>query len=162
MRDRGAWLLAIAVLAQVLAVVAFAGVREVALHTGREIVLKTIPVDPRDLFRGDYVVLRYEISDLPNCYTSGDIYVRLRQDGEIWRAAGWSTDLADAASDGSVVMKGRITHSARSRCEVAYGIESYFTPEGQGRDIERLRGELKVRVVVDGLGAAAIKGLVLP
>lgn len=39
---------------QVLAVLVFAGVREVTLRTGTEVVLQTVPVDPRDLFRGDY------------------------------------------------------------------------------------------------------------
>ena len=35
---------------------------------GQEILLKTAPVDPNDLFRGDYVNLRYDIStiDLTN------------------------------------------------------------------------------------------------
>ena len=34
------------------------------LTNGQEIRLKTVPVDPRDLLRGDYVVLRYDISQL--------------------------------------------------------------------------------------------------
>ncbi|MCQ1534778.1 hypothetical protein FTO70_03535 [Methanosarcina sp. KYL-1] len=38
--------------------------KEYTLRTGTEVVLKTVPVDPRDLFRGDYVVLNYEISTL--------------------------------------------------------------------------------------------------
>src|SRR3989304_6996399 len=45
------------------------GVREYRLHAGtifkgNVVLLKTIPVDPRDLMRGDYVVLRYEITAL--------------------------------------------------------------------------------------------------
>ena len=32
--------------------------------TGTEILLKTAPVDPRDLFRGDYVTLSYEINTI--------------------------------------------------------------------------------------------------
>lgn len=38
--------------------------KEYTLRTGTEVILKTEPVDPRDLFRGDYVVLNYEISTL--------------------------------------------------------------------------------------------------
>jgi uncharacterized membrane-anchored protein len=38
--------------------------KEYTLRTGTEILLKTEPVDPRDLFRGDYVTLNYEISTL--------------------------------------------------------------------------------------------------
>ena len=32
------------------------------LANGREVVLEVIPVDPRSLFRGDYVVFGYDIS----------------------------------------------------------------------------------------------------
>jgi uncharacterized membrane-anchored protein len=35
------------------------------LRDGTEVTLQTRPVDPRDLLRGDYVVLRYDISQLP-------------------------------------------------------------------------------------------------
>ena len=34
------------------------------LRTGQEIILKTVPVDPRDMFRGDYMTLNYPISQL--------------------------------------------------------------------------------------------------
>lgn len=33
--------------------------------TGERIVLKTVPIDPRDLLYGDYVTLRYEIEEIP-------------------------------------------------------------------------------------------------
>ena len=32
------------------------------LANGREVVLDVVPVDPRSLFRGDYVILGYDIS----------------------------------------------------------------------------------------------------
>ena len=43
---------------------AFIAYKEYTLQTGKEVLLKTVPVDPRDLFRGDYVTLRYEIGTL--------------------------------------------------------------------------------------------------
>jgi hypothetical protein len=46
-----------------LAVLAYiAGEREHILINGKVIHLRTAPIDPRDLFRGDYVRLNYEIS----------------------------------------------------------------------------------------------------
>ena len=36
--------------------------RAAILSQGREIVIRTVPIDPRDLFRGDYVILRYGVS----------------------------------------------------------------------------------------------------
>lgn len=37
---------------------------------GEEILLETVPVDPRDLFRGDYVTLDYKISQIDGEYFS--------------------------------------------------------------------------------------------
>ena len=39
--------------------------RAAILRDGREVLLKVEPVDPRDLLRGDYVLLGYEISRIP-------------------------------------------------------------------------------------------------
>jgi uncharacterized membrane-anchored protein len=52
------------VLLQVLLLVGIIGYREYWIAVGEKIVLRTAPVDPRDLFRGDYVRLSYEISNL--------------------------------------------------------------------------------------------------
>ena len=37
-------------------ILGFVAYKEMTLQTGEEVVLKTVPVDPRDLFRGDYVI----------------------------------------------------------------------------------------------------------
>ena len=49
---------------QVVFLLGIVGYRETILTLGRTAVLQTVPVDPRDLFRGEFVVLRYEISTL--------------------------------------------------------------------------------------------------
>ncbi|SPE59973.1 exported hypothetical protein [Verrucomicrobia bacterium] len=40
-------------------------VQERVLATGKVILLETRPVDPRDLLRGDYLMLSYKVSDVP-------------------------------------------------------------------------------------------------
>ena len=76
-------------------IAAFVVTKEYTLRTGAEILLKTRPVDPRDLFRGDYVILSYDISR----FNAGDmqsslvrhfrvddqVYVTLDMDGEYSR-----------------------------------------------------------------------------
>jgi uncharacterized membrane-anchored protein len=42
--------------------------QEYALAIGKVILLETRPVDPRDLLSGDYLVLRYKISDVPGTF----------------------------------------------------------------------------------------------
>lgn len=163
------WFLAAAVL-QVLIIVGFAAAREATVRFGTEVVLQTVPVDPRDVFRGDYVVLRYEISSVELCEGApgSTVYLGLREEaGGVWGAGShpqaWS-ELAFAAEQGDVVIRGRVASGGFDfgRCQIAYGIESYFVPEGTGHRIERLAGRLRVRVAVDGDGQAVIKELILP
>lgn len=52
------------VLLQVALLVGIIAYRHYWVATGERIILKTAPVDPRDIFRGDYVDLRYDISQL--------------------------------------------------------------------------------------------------
>jgi uncharacterized membrane-anchored protein len=52
------------VLLQVALLIGIITYRQYWVATGERILLKTAPVDPRDIFRGDYVNLGYEISTL--------------------------------------------------------------------------------------------------
>ena len=141
-------------------------VHEHRLRTGREVVLQTVPVDPRDLFRGDYVVLAYPMSALdvsafgldPAWYTVGQtVYVLLRQEGRHAVPMGL---LLGPPSNGALFIRGQVTAVEGGRLRVEYGIESYFVPEGQGLLLERARGDtLEVVAVVDASGRAAIKAL---
>src|SRR4051794_36188355 len=58
-------LFGVAILIQCVLLVLMVADRMQILREGAEVTLQTEPVDPRDLLRGDYVVLRYDISQLP-------------------------------------------------------------------------------------------------
>jgi len=58
------WLLFGIVAFQICSISAFGMYQEFLLRTGTYITLRVVPVDPRDLFRGEYVELRYDISTL--------------------------------------------------------------------------------------------------
>ena len=85
------------VVAQVAGLLAFTGVREAALARGREVVLQTVPVDPRSLLQGDYAILDYEIARLPGHLADtpvGEVvgqvvYVGLREHRDVWYANGY-------------------------------------------------------------------------
>ncbi|WP_083875882.1 GDYXXLXY domain-containing protein [Caenispirillum salinarum] len=91
-------LVAAAMMGVLVAMIAW---RQWPLMTGREIVLETEPVDPRSLFRGDYVDLTYEASiltqaemPLPDVAPGQTVYVPLAgptEPGGGWRAAGVMT-----------------------------------------------------------------------
>jgi uncharacterized membrane-anchored protein len=140
---------------------------EIGLRTGREVLLKTVPVDPQDLFRGDYVVLSYDISRIdtsafgqaPNAFSPGaPIYVLLGLTGPYSVVSGIQRQ---PPKDG-LFLKGRVHDVNDSTVRVQYGIESYFVPEGQGRRLERLRDHrLDVRAAIDHAGTARIKSVLL-
>ena len=154
------------VLFQVLFLLGLVGYKEVTLRFGQTVVLETVPVDPRDLFRGDYVVLRYTISDLSGFanaweFHDGDtVYVHLEQKGDISEP----TEVAKRPRPGwDVFLKGRVARINPSDppiLHVEYGIESYFVPEGEGLEIQRAR-DLKVQVSVNRFRNPVIKGLIV-
>ena len=55
---------ALIVILQAALLVGMIGYRQHWVDTGQRVLLRTEPVDPRDLFRGDYVRLSYDISNL--------------------------------------------------------------------------------------------------
>ncbi len=123
------------------------------LKNGREIELKTVPVDPRDLLRGDYVVLAYEISTAvatdeeaaPWYFRRNQVvFVTLEQRRGEWSIAGVDTKPPE---DG-LFLRGRIRSASESRLRIEYGIESFFVPEGEGKKYEQARNRDRLWAVV--------------
>ncbi len=145
------------------------------LTNGREIKAAVVPVDPRDLFRGDYVTLGYGFSTgaevaLPEGARQGDtVYALLKSSGPAeWTLAAVSANEPDVSGDGEVVLKA-IVDSVRRGPQLdsatvgrlRYGIERFYVPEGTGRDLEVQVREKRVVAVlaVGGDGKVALKGL---
>ncbi|MGB9929038.1 MAG: GDYXXLXY domain-containing protein [Methanosarcina sp.] len=160
--------------------------KEYTLRTGTEVLLKTMPIDPTDLFRGDYVVLNYEISTLNPEELQAEhidfdyndrIYLALTlkegygtpkkiytnpPENEIYIAG----KVKDIFYDWNVDEAGNMIGDADiEELRVDYGIESYFVPEGKGLEIERDQGtgekNVTVKVAIDKHGNALIKNLLI-
>lgn len=146
------------------------------LAYGREVDLEVIPVDPRSLFRGDYVDLSYPISrlELPKGEKEprrGDtIYVTLCKGAAgKWEVVRSGVVPPEQTAPDEVVLKGRVTYAfaetstSAPAAMVAYGIESFFVPEGKGRELEDLVRDRKLSVIlaVDAGGKVGIKGLIV-
>jgi len=90
------------ILLQILILAGMIGYRYYWVETGEKIMLRVSPVDPRDLFRGDYVSLAYEISSLDLDRLSvkegfrpkEKVYVILEKEPDgTWKAAGLAKSL---------------------------------------------------------------------
>ena len=148
------------------------------LGAGREITLPVVPVDPRDLFRGEYARLGYDVSSVPLWLLEGPhpqanraFYVVLEKmpDGS-WQAVKMTSELPQGpGSPDRIALKARSSYAwpqdgpRETAVQVRYGIESYFVPEGQGRKLEALAREKKLAtlIAVDDKGNAAIKGILV-
>lgn len=141
-------------------------VQERARATGKIILLETRPVDPRDLLRGDYVILNYKISDVPWSLFSppltnelplgSTVFVGLEPRGKFFEAVRASTSKL-AASGSEVMLKGKSEYWWRglstNAVHVEYGLERYYVREGTGNP----RGKITVEVAVPVSGRGLIK-----
>ncbi len=173
-------LFALAALIQIVLIGLIVYDRVRVLREGTEVTLQTRPVDPRDFLRGDYVVLNYEITNLsagalkdsPSQGRGTPVFVKLARKGDGLHEAVSVHVEPVPVTDGEILIRGRAVGGAicgstqRVFCErlqINYGIERYFVPQDEGKEIERSRNEGKVSVVaaVTPTGRAAIKRLLL-
>ena len=143
----------IVVAGQLVFLLGFIAVKETALRTGTEVVLQTVPVDPRSLLQGDYAILDYEIADLPafmqDRQVGETVYVVLEKGNGVWTAKRYDYS---PQRGGEVFIKGQVDR----RGHADFGIGTYFLPEGTGHIIERAR-DVKVVVKLGSDGNAIIK-----
>ena len=154
-RRTAVWLLIAVVAAQIIGLLAFAGVREARLRAGTAVILQTAPVDPRSLMQGDYAVLDYAIAALPESLAdlpSGSVvYIRLAElDSGVWHSTAHFT--GRRPDDGRTYIRGEVNAQGR----LDFGIGTYFVPEGTGHIIENA-ADVKVAVSLDAGGRAVIK-----
>ena len=129
------------------------------LRDGAEVMLATEPVDPRDLLRGDYVILGYPISSIPVAEVEGSgpdvsgarrVWIRLAPgEGGLWsRTEASFAELAPR--DGTVVVRSLPfeVRGYESVYRVNYGIERFYVPEGEGLAIENARNDSRVTIAV--------------
>ncbi len=158
--------------------------RALLLQNGKEIRLSVIPVDPRDMLRGDYVVLSYDLSRIHSGRVLGDdvfvndqtVYVTIEQDASgAWKPVAMheTPPAAGTFLRGTVVRWAEVSAEPGDDCsasngncagyDIDYNIEKFFVPEGTGREIENLRNDQRVAVdvAVAGNGQAALKRLLV-
>jgi uncharacterized membrane-anchored protein len=145
--------------------------QEYGFTHGKAVLLETRPVDPRDMLSGDYLMLRYKISDVPTNLFSPPVKTGLPYDTKIFVALApgtnefyvvthASTNSLAPSSDAEVVLIGQSTYAwwnATNSVHVEYGIERYYVAEGTGNP----HGKLTARVVVPASGHAKLQQVFL-
>lgn len=169
-----------AVLFQFLVLAWMAGEREFVYRTGRTVYLRTMPVDPQDHFRGDYVRLNYEISSIgKDLWRDGlkdrkpdeDFYRRHKQDSRIYTVLKVGDNgiaelqyVTDRKPEKDLFIRGRLQNTRNTSLQALYGIEAYFVQQDKGRELENglnrdgINVPMEMEAAVSGSGIAVLKG----
>lgn len=139
---------------QALVPLGLIGWNELALARGSEVTLRTVPVDPIDLFRGRYVQLRYDISqvEVERGTRPGDtVYVALHEVDGVWSGEQATRE----RPAGGPFIRGTYLGGL-----IEYGIETYYADEDEAPRLEAEAGRgLLVLAVLDDDGRARISGI---
>lgn len=144
------------------------GVRHYTLSAGTPVLLKAAPVDPWDVFRGEYVRLEYDITwikgeglDLDSSRQQ-DVYVVLEKGDKYWQAAGIFLDKPVLTGE-QIFIKGSAGYynELKGEYRVSYGIESYFVEEGTGIGPQQAK-VFDAQVRIDRFGNAVIENIIIP
>ncbi len=164
-RPSSAVLVGAAIALQVLILIGMVVNAALPLMTGTDIAVRTRPVDPRDLFRGNYAQLGYDFSRVPlqelvsaaPLRTGEVVYVSLREgrDG-LHEFAAASLEQPD---DG-LFLRGRVEYVMEDQVSVLFGIEAFFAPKESALALEQtLRERAVARLAVSESGRARIRAV---
>jgi uncharacterized membrane-anchored protein len=157
--------LLIVVAVQFLVLLSVIGFKQYTVWTGDTVLLKTAPIDPRDLLRGDSVSVRYEISSIERSkfvdgepYPDEEVFVELQKGADGFWGVVAVHENQERSYDGTVLLKGRVEtypYSSSAAVTMHYGIEQVFVPEGSGGSLPSGTGHtVAVQVRVDRFGQA--------
>ncbi|MGA8943174.1 MAG: GDYXXLXY domain-containing protein [Thermoactinomyces sp.] len=139
-----------------------------ALLDGEPITLQTVPVDPKDLFYGDYVDLKLAIEEVDASIvdpsltqkieknpslTGIPVYISLKPKGKTWEAV----KVSESTPTASPYLKGKlrpyhtsVNNEGKKMFRIDYQIDRYYVEEGAGKELEELsrQGDVQVEVKV--------------
>ena len=160
----------VAVVIQVLILVAVPARKVFTKATGKTVVLKVQPVDPYNILSGYYVTLGFDISRVesfpnPRGMSQGSdgawLYAIVeRGDDGTWKPISLEHELPSNLPENRAALLGRINHGA-----IRYGIEEFYIPEAQrhriAEDLSRNVDKARVEIKVDRSGHAALERLII-
>lgn len=158
--DRRSKVAAIWVGLQLLFFIGWARMEEArqAEGVGQSVLVRTVPVDPRDLLRGQFIRLAYEFSNsnFQNAQIAGDegdrVWVVLVPDAEFHVPRRLLLLRPVNLAAGEVALRGTLARYG----QITYGIERYFVSEGSETPAA---SDLTVRLRIGDDGRARIETL---
>ena len=159
----------VAVVIQILILVAVPARKVFTKATGKTVVLKVQPVDPYSILSGYYATLGFDISRIdafPNAkgmvhrFSEGTWVYAIVENGDdgTWKPISLEHELPANLPDNRAALLGQIY-----RGTIRYGIEEFYIPEAQrhriAEELSRNIDKARVEVKVDRGGHAALERL---
>ncbi|WP_062197492.1 GDYXXLXY domain-containing protein [Massilibacterium senegalense] len=129
-------------------------------QNGKEITLATRPIDPKDLFYGEYVYLSYEIEQVPFSKYKGiplkfgdAICAELEQHGDQYEVKKITRKCPKSVDGTNVVLKGRYkgeiyNENGKNDMFLDYGIHRYYVKEGDAKQFEAGEKEIQFATIL--------------
>lgn len=134
------------------------------LYKGEDIILSTIPIDPSDVFRGDYVTLKYQAEEVPSNLVEKDVknilnngrsgvrvYVPLENKGGVYTPIKVTLEKPKKG----IYLKGKLEYIGPNMEEkevayIKYSLDKYFVEDNTGTKWEQAstNGKLLAKVKV--------------
>jgi uncharacterized membrane-anchored protein len=166
---------------QIALLAGMAGEREFIARTGRIIYLRTRPVDPKDLFRGEYALLDYDISHVEHGLQRDGLTkipdkTRGKNSRRVYAVLNVADDgpaellyLTDKKPKEGTFIRGWLRNNYYGEfsdtipLDVQYGIEAYFVEQGSSQKLQRPRRHdialtLEMEAALSKSGSAVLKG----
>lgn len=154
---------------QVFVLTGMVALAHLPLWTGTEIRVKTQPLDPRSMFRGNYARLHYDFATIPRSeletagkrLRAGDTVYVILKEGESGLHEFFAAALEPPA--GKTFLRGHIGHRPypNNPYRIRFGIEAYFSPKQRARELEKgLSGGGMAVLMVTEDGKAALKSVI--
>jgi uncharacterized membrane-anchored protein len=157
------------------------------LWTGRVVTMKVVPVDPRDLFRGEYVRLNTASTQLHRRPAAAgqsptwtvatpldDVYEKSRRGSLVYVQLTPTSEGDYAAASvsrkpaaGAINLRGRVIFGSSGfpgDLHVDYGLDAFYMQEGSANRVEdaiRQHRDVKMQVAIASSGQARIKTLLI-
>lgn len=131
---KGGKFLALIVTAQVAAIFSFAVPYAQTLAFGKTVTLQCHTYDPRDIFKGDYVAINYDVCGKGSLqsFEAGDTaYMKLKRHSPFWELVSTSKTRPQSLKEDEAVMRVFV----KNKYTAMTGIEKYYIPEGSGKEI---------------------------
>jgi uncharacterized membrane-anchored protein len=133
---------------QIALLLSIVGKYQYIAASGMSVTLKTAPVDPRDLFSGDYVRLHYEISEINKQHVQQDIadglddvpvYVVLEKKTHPWFEAVGVYQQPPRLREGQALLRGTLLYQDEyaGTLHIDYGLNRFYLQENTGREWEQ-------------------------